>query len=187
MIIIINGNPGSGKSTVAKRLAKKLKYPRIYGGQLRRDMARKRGLTLAEFNTWSESHIEGDKIVDDYLIRLGKNKKNLVVESRTVWYFIPPALKIFLYIKPGAGARRIWSSYAKNKEKRNEDRINSLADARTSITKRAKLDRLRYLKHYGFDINKKNNYDLWLDVTSLDKDEEFQAVYDFVLTRLDTK
>ena len=41
MIISISGFPGSGKSTIAKLLAEKLKWPRYYMGGLRREAAKK--------------------------------------------------------------------------------------------------------------------------------------------------
>jgi cytidylate kinase len=48
MIISIGGTHGSGKSTIAKMLAKKLNWPHYYMGGLRRETAKKKGLTLAE-------------------------------------------------------------------------------------------------------------------------------------------
>mgnify|MGYP003822174167 FL=1 len=50
MIISLSGAGGSGKSTIAMKLADKLGWPRYYIGGLRREMAARRGLTLAEYN-----------------------------------------------------------------------------------------------------------------------------------------
>src|SRR3989338_2786657 len=100
MIISLSGSAGSGKSTVAEKLAKKLKFPRYYAGGIRRAEAKKRGLTLAEFNTWSETHQEGDTIVDDFWQKLAKEKPgaNVIAEGRTAFYFIPHSLKIYLHV-----------------------------------------------------------------------------------------
>ncbi len=46
MIITITGNPDSGKSTLGKKLAKKLGYKRYYIGQIRRDEAKKNGYDI---------------------------------------------------------------------------------------------------------------------------------------------
>ena len=56
MIITISGNIGSGKSTIAKRLAKSLRYPALDVGGMRRAEAKRRGMTLAAFNAWAEKH-----------------------------------------------------------------------------------------------------------------------------------
>ncbi|MCX6741353.1 MAG: AAA family ATPase, partial [Candidatus Parcubacteria bacterium] len=46
MIITLSGKPGSGKTTVAKILAEKLGYKFYSTGDLRGQMAMKRGLTI---------------------------------------------------------------------------------------------------------------------------------------------
>lgn len=44
MIITISGYPGSGKSTIADIIAKKLKLKRYSVGNFRRELAKKRGI-----------------------------------------------------------------------------------------------------------------------------------------------
>lgn len=181
MIITISGSPGSGKSTVGKKLTKKLGYQRHYVGGIRRGLAKAKGMTLAEFNKWSETHPkEGDIIIDQKVKRLGRQYKNLIVEGRTAFHFIPHSLKIYLYIDLKAGAKRIWSTYQRDKDKRNEDDISSLKDLVASLKKRDAGDKARYKKLYNLNIAKKSNYDLWLDVTKLNKKQEFDAVYQFI-------
>jgi cytidylate kinase len=69
-IITISGDPGSGKSTIAQELAKKLKAKRIYVGEIRREIARKKGLTLAELNKYAEKHPETDVDIERLLAKL---------------------------------------------------------------------------------------------------------------------
>ena len=188
MIITITGNPGSGKSTVAKMLAKKLKYKRFYGGGFRREIAKKKGMNLAEFNAWSETHKSGDTLVDNLIKRMCKQKNaKLIIEGRTAWHFIPDSLKIYIYIDPVVGAKRIWQNYTKEGKKRNEDKIGSWPEMLASVKQRARRDVLRYKKHYGVDINRRANYDLWLDATKMTKKQEFNAVYRFIQQNLDSQ
>ncbi|NUM42573.1 MAG: AAA family ATPase, partial [Leptospiraceae bacterium] len=96
MIISISGAHGSGKSTVAQMLAKKLFWPRYYIGGLRREAAKKRGLTLAEYNALGETDPTTDTEVDEYQRQLGLSSDNFIIEGRTSWYFIPHSFKVYL-------------------------------------------------------------------------------------------
>ena len=89
MIISISGKPGSGKSTIAKIISEKLKMKRYYMGQIRRDMARKMGLTIDEFNKLGEKEDFTDKEIEKYVEKLGKTEDNFIIESRTAFHFIP--------------------------------------------------------------------------------------------------
>ncbi|MEZ4200247.1 MAG: AAA family ATPase [Candidatus Paceibacterota bacterium] len=49
-IITLSGKPGSGKSSTADKVAELLGYTRYSSGNLVRKVAKKHGLSLAEFN-----------------------------------------------------------------------------------------------------------------------------------------
>ena len=63
MIITISGNPGSGKSTAAKSVAKLLGADRIYAGGILRTMAKEKEMNLQEFLAYIVNHPEIDKQV----------------------------------------------------------------------------------------------------------------------------
>lgn len=185
MIISLSGTAGSGKSTVGERLASELSWPRYYMGQMRRDAAKRRGMTLADYNALGETDPATDKEVDEFQKKLGETEDNFIVEGRTSWYFIPHSLKIYIYVSPEEGARRIFGSL-KKKNERNEGILpESIEDVKRGMLERAESDRLRYKKYYDMDVNDPSHYDLYLDATSLSQEEEYRAVYDFVKTRLD--
>ncbi|XOU94332.1 MAG: cytidylate kinase family protein [Candidatus Kerfeldbacteria bacterium] len=186
MIISLSGKPGSGKSTVARKLAADLGYERIYIGGMRREVARKKGMTLAEFNKWGEEGNDADAEFERYVEELGKTKDNFIIESRTAFHFIPRSLKIFIDVSPEEGAKRIWGAIEKNSQpNRNEDsNLQSHEDVLQSIKERMKSDDFRYKKYYDIDIFEEKNYDLFLDTTNLNPEEEYQAVYDFVKEKL---
>jgi cytidylate kinase len=184
MIISISGNAGSGKSTVAVKLSKKLKWPRYYIGGIRREIARKQGLTLAEYNKLGEKNPATDIEVDEYQKKLGKTKDNFIIEGRTSWHFIPHSLKIYLDVSEEEGARRIFEEL-KSEHSRNEDKkLETLASALKSQRARKKSDKIRYKKYYGIDAYDKKNYDFVLDTTELDKSQVFDKIYDFIKSRL---
>jgi len=187
MIISLSGAPGSGKSTIAQMLAAKLGWPRYYIGGLRREAARKRGLSLAEYNKLGESDISTDKEVDEYQHELGEKEDNFVIEGRTSWYFIPHSWKIYLDVSKEEGAKRILGSL-QHKNDRNEDsNIKTLADVLASTSERIASDTRRYRQYYNIDVYDKNNYDFYLDTSNLTPDQAFAAVLKSVQERLDNK
>ena len=136
MIITISGTPGSGKSTVAKILAEKLKAERIYVGGIRRDLAREKGMTLIELNEYAKTHPETDVDVDKKAANcareLEKKGKLVIVEGRTQFYFLPESIKVFIKVSVEEGARRIWRDLQqqKTRQARNEGKIGSLDETK---------------------------------------------------------
>jgi cytidylate kinase len=184
MIISFGGAAGSGKSTVAKKVAKKLNWPHYYMGALRRKKAKKLGLTLAEYNKLGESDPATDFEVDEYQKELAEKKDNFVIEGRTSWYFIPRAIKIYLDVKEREGAKRIFNDLKKSPGRNEGKKLKTTAAVLKSIRLRKKSDVYRYFKYYKIKINKKSNYDLFLDTTYLNKNEVFGLVWNFIRKRL---
>ena len=181
-IITISGDPGSGKSTIAQELAKKLsakggsasggKAKRIYVGEIRREIARKKGLTLAELNKYAEKHPETDVVIDKKVASQARQlakKYPVIVEGRTQFHFIPESFKLYIKVSLAEGAKRIWQQMQSQKAKtaRNEGRINSLAQLKKSINQRIASDKKRYQKYYGIDHTKKSNYNFVMDTTHI--------------------
>ncbi len=187
MIISLSGAPGSGKSTVAKKLAEELGWERYYMGGLRREKAKQRGLTLAEYNQLGETDPETDKEVDQYQRELGKKKDNFIIEGRTSWYFIPHSFKIYIDVEAQEGAKRIFKSL-KAKDNRNEDKdLNNWESVLQSNQERVASDSRRYQKYYNIDICDLKNYDFYLDTSKLTIEEVFLAVYQRIKDELDKR
>ena len=177
MIISLGGAHGSGKSTIAQKLSDKLGWPRYYIGGLRREAAKKRGLTLAEYNALGEKDPATDTEVDEYQRELGRNQDNFIIEGRTSWYFIPHSFKIYLDVSQDEGYRRIFS-HLQQKNDRNEDKnLNSPEDVRKSLEARLASDRKRYQKYYNIDVNDRQHYDFYLDTTDLSLEEVFAKIF----------
>jgi len=184
MIISFGGNAGSGKSTIAQMLAEKLGWPRYYIGGLRRDKARERGLTLAEYNKLGETDPASDFEVDEYQKELANKEDNFVIEGRTSWYFIPQSLKIFLTVDEKVGAERILAEL-KEKNSRNESSVDTVEEMVAINRERKESDERRYRKYYqNIEVYNPKNFDFVVDTSNLTPDQVFSIIYNYVQEKL---
>ena len=171
-IITISGTPGSGKSTIAQKLAEKLNAERIYVGSIRRELAREKGMTLEQLNEYGMTHPETDVDIDQKIAQQAREaaKKDIViVEGRTQFHFIPESFKIFIKVTVEEGARRIWKQMqnAKDKKQRNEGEVKDINALINDIKKRIDNDKKRYKKYYNLDHMDETHYDLVVDTTKI--------------------
>lgn len=167
MIISISGVPGSGKTSVGRILADRLKMKFISVGDLRGQMALARGLTLDELNALGEIDKSTDTQADDYQKELGSKEDNFIIEGRLSWHFIPQSYKLFLTCDPIKAAERIYQSKltCPLDDRKDERAYSDKNDAQEAIEKRVASDVLRYQKHYGLDYRDPANFDLIVDTT----------------------
>ena len=183
MIISISGTAGSGKSTVAKMVAEKLNFESVYIGGIRREMARKRSMTLAEYNEYGETHPETDMEADNYQAELGKTKDNFVIQGRVSYHFIPHSVKVFLDVELDEGARRIWQDIQENPDERNEAKVSSQEELKQSLIERQESDNTRYQKYYNLSCYNKENYDIVIDTTHMTPEEVATTIVDHPLIK----
>lgn len=185
MIISISGPSGSGKSTIARKLSDQLGWPRYYMGGLRREAARQRGLTLAEYNQLGETDPSTDQEVDVYQAQLAREQDNFIIEGRTSWHFIPQSLKIYIDVDEKEGAERVWRDLKTKAQERNEDlAINSPEEVLESTRQRIQSDRRRYQKYYQINVYDRSNYDLVFDTTGKGPEQAFTEVWQAIRSYL---
>ncbi|MDH7506747.1 MAG: AAA family ATPase [Candidatus Thermoplasmatota archaeon] len=160
--ITISGTPGSGKTTVAQLLEKKLKLKHVYFGMIFRELAEKHNMSLDEFGKYCEKHSEIDKELDNRQLEILKND-NVILEGRLAGWLAYknniPALKVLIDADLETRARRIV-----NREK------GLIKERKEEIQKREKSEAIRYKNFYGINIKDKSIYDLVID--SSDKTPE---------------
>ncbi len=162
MIITISGALGSGKSTVAKLVAQKLKLKHYSTGDFMREIAIKRGVTLLELSKLAEKDASVDKELDERQIRIGKEEDNFIIDARLGWHFIPNSIKVFLNVTDEEATRRVFA------ERRADEKYNITLEATLkNIKRRKESETKRYQQYYGVNYFELKNYDLIIDTTTL--------------------
>jgi cytidylate kinase len=172
MKITISGTIGSGKSTVAKMLAKKLNYNYYSTGNYMRALAQKKNITLNEMAKIAEKDKEIDSEIDNYQIELGKKENDFVLEGRLGFHFVPDSLKIFLECDENTAAARILKSLSEGDKSRvNEGLMKDKSKILKDIRKRRASEDQRYAKSYKIDQNSRTNFDYVIDTSKITAEE----------------
>jgi predicted cytidylate kinase len=175
MIITISGRPGSGKSTVAKLLARRLGLDHVSAGDFMREMAAERGISVLELSGIAEHDDAIDREIDDRSRRLGQERDGFVIDARLAWHFIPKAFKVFLDVRLDVAARRIYG----DRRGSEQENVDLEATRRNTEIRRASESK-RYALYYGIDYLDSANYDMVVDTSELDA----EGVVDLIAARL---
>lgn len=170
MIITISGKAGSGKSTIARELAKRLNLDHYSIGDLMRQIAKEKEISLAELNILAEKDKSIDRELDKKQIELRK-KDNFIIDGRLTAFFIPNAdLKVFLDCDDGVRAKRIFN------DSRDGERGKDIAELIEKIRQRELSERKRYKSLYNADYHNKELYNLILNTTNLSVNEVIMKI-----------
>ncbi len=153
--ITIGGTPGSGKSTVAILLEKKLGIRYVYSGMIFRELAEEHNMTLEEFGKYCEQNSEIDKELDERQLEIMK-KGDVILEGRLAGWLAHqnniPAFKVALHTDLETRAKRIVKREKGSVEQRKKE-----------ILERERSEAVRYKNYYNIDLNDKSIYDLVID------------------------
>ena len=166
MRIAISGTPGSGKTTIAKLLAKKLGYKYYSIGAIRRKMARQLGLTIEELNELGKKKEFTDKLADEFILKQSSND-NIIMEGRMAPLLLKKSLKIWLTTSEDIAKKRISRDGIRIKDKEIEP------------LKRFEQDIERLKELYGVDISDVK-FDLSIDTSDLLLEEVLEKILKYL-------
>ena len=161
-VLVLSGDLGSGKSTVAKIILPKINAKYFSTGQIMRNMAKERGIPFVEFSRYAEADPTVDYQIDEATVKLCKDStETLLIDSRMAWHFVPEAFSVYMMVSTKAAAQRIMDA------NRSEEMYANLDEAIAKITDRRRSEKLRYSELYNVKLDDLNNYDYVLDTTNL--------------------
>jgi cytidylate kinase len=175
-VICISGLAGSGKSTVAKRLAECYGFKYCSGGDALKAVAAEMGLKTAGEGWWETAegirflekrlgNLEIDRKVDEKLLGWA-NRGGVVLDCWAMPWLLKGGVKIWLETSEKVRAQRL----AERDGLGPEDALRVLRE------KEAKTKAI-YKKLYGFNLGEDfEPFQLILDVDLLSKDEVYEAL-----------
>jgi len=157
MIIVISGPPGSGKTSIARELSKRLNLPFVSAGSLFRKLAEEMKISVVELNIIAENNFEIDRLVDSEIIKIAK-KGNVIIESHIAGWLLNDVadVKVYLYAPLHIRAKRI----------AERDKI-PLKRAMEEIVLREYSHHNRFKRYYGIDTFDLSVFDLIINTENL--------------------
>ena len=169
-IVTISGHPGSGTSTLVDGLCESLNWGKLNGGQVFRDMANQREMTLEEFGQFCIQDESVDKELDDLLSQTMQSEDSPeIVESRLAGWWAH---------KNGVQCARVWIEVSEHvRAARVVNREGgSIDDQLNLIKERMELDGKRYERFYGIDIESREPYTCIIQSDNMGAEEVLSGV-----------
>lgn len=176
VVICISGMAGSGKSTIARRLAKKYRLKYYSGGDALKALAAQEGYETHKRGWWESE--EGmrflekrskdprfDEAVDEKLLELAR-EGNVILDSWTGPWLLEEGFKTWLEASEKKRAQRV----------ARRDGV-SVENALKALRSKEEKTRAIYRKIYGFSLGEDYApFHLVLDSNNLNEDEVFHAL-----------
>ncbi|MBW2973004.1 nucleoside monophosphate kinase [Candidatus Woesearchaeota archaeon] len=176
MIITISGEPGSGKSTIAKALAEKFNLKLYSEGDFFRELAEEKGVSLLELNKMAEDDPSIDKAVEEKAKKLVEEAKdNFVIDGRTAFRLLPKSLKIYLKVDIDDAAKRV-----QKRRQLGEEKEMTIDQTKENLLKREESEVNRFKKYFKIDVTDESQYDLIIDTTGQTSEESIKQAVEWV-------
>lgn len=171
MIVTVGGEIGAGKSTVAQALARELGLRYLSAGEVFREEARRRGLSLAALGRLAEQDPSIDRALDALQVEAARGG-DILIDSRLSGWLIDGDLRVWLRAPLDVRARRVAARDGVPYE-----------TARRDVEVREACERRRYRDIYQIDLQDLTRYHVVLD-TALWTPEDIVTVLLHLARRL---
>ena len=166
LFITVSGPPGCGATTVCEGLSTALDCGYVSGGDIFRQLADDRGLSLSQLIAKTDETDEIDRALDQRLRTIaekwGASNKPFVLESRLAGWL--------------AGNRadlRVWLAAP---DEVRVDRTRDRAEMEAEMRVREVSEAGRYRSYYGIDVNDRSFYDLAINTARWSPEATLQMI-----------
>ncbi|MFW5928801.1 MAG: (d)CMP kinase [Halobacteriota archaeon] len=161
MIVTVSGLPGSGTTTLAKRLSDAYDLEYVSGGDVFREEAERRGVSVGEFNLMVEEEPEIDRELDERQTEIARERDDVLLESRLAGHMAGEHADLRVWLKASEDVRA---------ERVAERESVSVEDALLKSREREASEAKRYMELYDIDVSDLGVYDLVVDTERWDAD-----------------
>ena len=176
VVIAISGQPGSGSTTIARKLAKKLKLDYYSPGEIFKKYSKKKE-SVAALEVWEKlgrNKNFHEKNFDKIQVEKAR-RGDVVICGKLSLHMLDNIADFKIWIECNQKTRAIRTA--------KRDRI-PVKEALENIKKREKIERDSWRKFYGFDyFDQKNIADFVLENSKLTKEEAVDKILGFMRGR----
>jgi cytidylate kinase len=174
--VTVSGHPGSGTSTLVSLLCETKGWSSLNGGELFRQEAKRRNMSLSDFGQLCKEDLEVDRQLDallkEEMMRIDKDAPSVIESRLSGWW----AYKL------GLSAPRIWLEVddierAKRVQAREGGDLNSIIEANQQ---RSKVDEQRFDELYGLLPQQTEPYTHIINASDLNPQEVLASVLDIL-------
>ena len=166
LFITVSGPPGCGATALCTRLSEAMDCPYVSGGDIFRDLAEDRDMSLTQLTAKAQASDEIDRALDRRLLSIaekwGASNQAFILESRLAGWL--------------AGNRADIRILLDAPEEVRKNRISDREETTAEMSVREVNEAGRYQSYYDIDLDDRGFYDLQLNTARWSKEGVFELV-----------
>ena len=160
LFVTVSGPPGCGATALCEQLSEAMDCPYVSGGDIFRDLAEDRGMSLTQLTAEAQASDEIDRALDRRLLSIaekwGASNRPFVLESRLAGWLTGNRADL-----------RVWLDAP---EEVRKGRIDGREETTAEMSVREVNEAGRYQSYYDIDIDDRSFYDLQLNTARWSKE-----------------
>lgn len=166
LFITVSGPPGCGATELCTRLSEAMDCPYVSGGDIFRDLADDRDMSLTQLTAEAQASDDIDRALDRRLLSIaekwGASNQAFILESRLAGWL--------------AGNRADIRILLDAPEEVRKDRITDREETTAEMSVREVNEAGRYQSYYDIDLDERGFYDLQVNTARWSKEGVFELV-----------